>query len=82
MKNWRTSLVGLIGGLPLLIDALVQAYNSGYFTDKTGVQLWISIALIVLSLLAKDKNITGVGNDALTKKEVEDIGLPKPPIKK
>lgn len=59
MKNWRTTLVGLISGLPFLIDALVQAYNTGYFTDKAGWQLWASIAWIVLSVLVKDKAVSG-----------------------
>lgn len=38
-KNWKTTLAGLVAGLPFAIDAIVQAYTAGYFTDKTGWQL-------------------------------------------
>lgn len=54
MKNWRTTLAGLVTGLPFLIDALVQAYNSGAFNDKSGWQLFGSIAWIVITLILKD----------------------------
>lgn len=37
MKNYKTTLAGLIAGLPLLVDALIQAYNAGAFTDKSGI---------------------------------------------
>lgn len=71
MKNWRTSLAGLVTGLPVAIDALVQAYNSGAFTGKTGTQLLIAIALVGIGLLAKDKNVTGSGASAKTTAEIE-----------
>lgn len=59
MKNWKTTLTGLITGLPFLIDALVQAYNAGYFTDKTGWQLFAAIAWILVTRLVKDHDATG-----------------------
>ncbi len=59
MKNWRTTLAGLVAGLPFAIDAIMQAYAAGYFTDKTGWQLFGSIAVIVITSLAKDHNVTG-----------------------
>ena len=55
MKNWKTTLAGLIAGLPIAIDAVMQAYTSGYFTDKTGWQLVASIAFILLGAILKDK---------------------------
>ena len=54
MKNWKTTLAGLIAGLPIAIDAVMQAYNSGYFTDKSGWQLVASIAFILLGVILKD----------------------------
>ena len=73
MKNWRTTLAGIVFAAYPIIDALIKAYESGYFTEKTGGQLWGGIALIVIGVLAKDKNVTGVGEDAKTKSEVQSI---------
>lgn len=58
-KNWKTTLAGLVAGLPFAIDAILQAYTAGYFTDKTGWQLFGAIAVIVITNLMKDYNVTG-----------------------
>ena len=58
-KNWKTTLAGLVAGLPFAIDAIVQAYTAGYFTDKTGWQLFGAIAVIVVTSLVKDHDTTG-----------------------
>lgn len=55
MKNWKTTLAGLIAGIPFAVDALLQAYTAGYFTDKTGWQLAASIAFILLGKVLRDK---------------------------
>ena len=55
MKNLKTTLAGLITGLPLLIDALIQSYNAGAFTDKSGSQLVLAIGLVTIGWLASDK---------------------------
>jgi hypothetical protein len=70
MKNWKTTVAGLVAGLPFAIDAILQAYTAGYFTDKTGWQLFGAIAVITITSLAKDHNVSGF--------KAEDIGLPKP----
>lgn len=59
MKNWKTTITGFIIGLIPAIDALITAYNSGYFTEKTGYQLIIGIGIIVFGVLTKDHNVTG-----------------------
>lgn len=58
MKNIKTTLAGIVAGLPLLIDALIQAYNSGAFTGKSGSQLFLSIALIIIGYVLKDPKKT------------------------
>ena len=58
MKNLKTTLAGIVAGLPLLIDALIQAYNAGAFTGKSGIQLILSIALIVIGWFLKDPKKT------------------------
>ena len=75
MKNLKTTLAGLLTGLPLLIDALIQAYNAGAFTDKSGSQLLLAIGLVLIGYLASDKNKPNMPN---TFTEVDNIGLPKP----
>ncbi|MDB4919853.1 hypothetical protein [Mucilaginibacter sp.] len=59
MKNWKTSLAGLITGVPVAIDALINAYTAGAFTGKSGVQLIAGIGIVLLGLFTKDKNVTG-----------------------
>ena len=58
MKNIKTTIAGIVAGLPLLIDALIQAYNAGAFTGKSGIQLVLSIALIVIGYILKDPKKT------------------------
>ena len=54
MKDWRTTLAGLVTGLPFAINALIDAYAAGYFTDKTGWTLFVSLAWILVTALVKD----------------------------
>jgi len=60
MKNWRTTLAGLVVSLPFAVQAILEAYTAGYFTDKTGMQLFASIGLILITRLAKDHNVSGI----------------------
>ena len=69
MKDWRTTLAGLLTGLPFAIDAIMQAYTAGYFTDKTGWTLFGSLAWILMTALVKDSK----------KNDAQGIILPKPP---
>ncbi len=59
MKDWKTTITGLIVGAIPAIDALITAYNSGYFTEKTGYQLIIGIGIILFGVFAKDYNVSG-----------------------
>lgn len=59
MKNWKTTLAGLLLSAYPIIDAVMKAYTAGYFTDKTGSQLWMGIGFILLGVLAKDHNVSG-----------------------
>lgn len=54
MKDWKTTLAGILTALPFLIDALITAYNAGFFENKTGFQLAIGIAIVVLGVIMKD----------------------------
>ena len=78
MKNLKTTLAGLLTGLPLLIDALIQAYNAGVFTDKSGSQLLLAIGLVLIGYLASDKNKPNAPKAFITSSELDNIGLPKP----
>jgi hypothetical protein len=59
MKNWKTTLAGIVFAAYPIIDALMKAYESGYFTELTGGQLWAGIGFIVIGVLAKDYNVSG-----------------------
>lgn len=65
MKNWKTTLAGLIASLPIAFDALYTAYTAGAFTDKTGGQLLVAIGIALFARYAKDHNVSGA------KKEVQ-----------
>ena len=60
MKNLKTSLAGLIAGLPFIIDALMQAYSAGSFTNKSGLQLVAAIGVVLLGLYSKDHDVKGM----------------------
>jgi hypothetical protein len=60
MKNFKTSLAGLVAGIPFIIDALIQAYTAGTFTGKTGLQLVAAIGVVLLGLYSKDHYVKGL----------------------
>lgn len=61
LKNtsWKTSVTGFLTGAPFAVQALIEAYNQGYFTGKTGWQLAASIGFILFAFFTKDNNDTG-----------------------
>jgi len=60
MKNLKTSLAGLLAGMPFVIDALMQAYSAGSFTNKSGLQLVAAIGVVLLGLYSKDHDVKGM----------------------
>lgn len=54
MKNYKTTLAGLLASLPIAIDALINAYNTGAFTDKSGGQLLVAIGIALFARFAQD----------------------------
>ena len=60
MKNLKTSLAGLLAGMPFVIDALMQAYTAGTFTNKSGLQLIAAIGVVLLGLYSKDHDVKGI----------------------
>lgn len=69
ITSWKTTLAGLIAGLPIAADALIQAYTAGTFTGKTGAQLALGIGAVLIGAFAKDHDVTGgiKPNTAVTK---------------
>jgi len=55
MKDLKTTLAGLVPGLLLAADALIQAYAAGQFEGKTGKQLLIAAGLFLIGWYATDK---------------------------
>jgi hypothetical protein len=56
MKNYKTTLAGLLASAPIAIDALVTAYNAGAFTDKSGGQLLVAIGIALFARYAQDSS--------------------------
>ena len=52
MKNWRTSLIGVLGGLPGVIQGLLEG---NYAVAAQGAML------MLLGFFAKDNAVTGIG---------------------
>jgi len=74
MKNWRTTLAGIALSAYPIIDSIMQAYTAGYFTDKTGMQLWLGVGFIIFGVLAKDHNVSGGKPNNTTADDGDDIG--------
>lgn len=55
-KNWKTTLAGLIAGLPIAADALLTAYAAGAFSGKSGIQLAAAVGIVLLGLVSGDHN--------------------------
>jgi hypothetical protein len=58
MKSYKTTLAGLITGLPILISAIMEAYNSGQFQGKNALELVFSIGIVMIGVFAKDHQAT------------------------
>lgn len=54
MKSWKTTLAGLLTGMPVIISAVMDAYNSGQFVGKTAVQIFIAIGIILMGYVSAD----------------------------
>ena len=78
LKHFKTTLIGFAIGIYPLIQAIQEAYAAGYFTDKTGLQFWVSLGIIVLAYYSKDKSDTITKDaekmDALAQEVAKIIG--------
>lgn len=81
MNNWKTTIAGLALSAYPIIDSLIQAYTAGYFTDKTGSQLWLGIGFIILGVLAKDHNVSGSNKPDTVADDIGGGGIKNPPNK-
>lgn len=52
LKNWRTSLIGVIGGLPTIVTCLLNGDYQGAIGGA---------ALMLVGFFAKDYSVTGAG---------------------
>jgi len=54
MKNYKTTLAGVLGGGTVTIDAIVDAAKAGAFDHNSLGQAILGIIVVVLGVLAKD----------------------------
>jgi hypothetical protein len=59
ITSWKTTLAGIIAGLPVALDAIITAYNAGTFTGKSGSELALGIGAVLIGAFAKDHDVTG-----------------------
>lgn len=60
MKNWKTTLIGIATGLYPFYQGVVDAYNNGFFKNKTTLpEILLGLGLIIGGMLSKDHNVTG-----------------------
>lgn len=75
MKNWKTSLVGILGGLFMLFGPRLTGNTAA--PPITIGNVGTAVAIAVLGLVSKDKNVTG-GNVAQTPEA--EARVPNPPV--
>jgi hypothetical protein len=56
-KNWKTTLFGFIGGLPMVGIQVLNAFGQGQTVDFK--QLGLGLGVMLLGAFAKDSNVTG-----------------------
>lgn len=74
MTNWRTSLASIVTAIGLIPTA-IASLNLTTIPEWLMTVSYISvfIGIVASGLLAKDKNVTGVGENAVTKAEIEKM---------
>ena len=80
MKSWKTSLVGVLGGLVLAFGPSVGARLSGDTTAPpiTFQQYGAAVTLMALGLLSKDYNKTNAPTPVQT--QTAEPTAPPPPL--
>ena len=54
MKNWKTTISGLVGGLPMILSVF------GVTIPEPVINLILAIGVVFATYFAKDKNVTGM----------------------
>ena len=53
MKNWKTTLAGLIAGLPIILGTF------GVAIPESVSKLLLAIGVVIATYFCKDKNVSG-----------------------
>lgn len=61
--SWKTTLLGMVVGALPIINALIDAYNSGAFTGKSAMQCAAGIGIVIFGVVSKDADKTGLPGD-------------------
>ena len=59
LKNFKTTIAGIVAGLPIAVHAIFQAITDGTLTGQSGSQLLMGLGIVLLGAYAKDHNVTG-----------------------
>ena len=58
MKSWRTSALGFLSGLAILIDQLIAVLDADASTSLTWEQVTIGLGLIGIGYFSRDNKVT------------------------
>lgn len=59
MKNWKTTAVGILGGVTLIIKNVVAVLDADMATVFSFEEITIALGLLGIGWFAKDSNVTG-----------------------
>lgn len=64
MKNWKTTLAGVLTGGPLIACQLFHICSAGHFGNTDWLSIVSGIGAILMGAIAKDADVTGAGANA------------------
>jgi hypothetical protein len=59
MKNWRTTTVGLLGGITLIIKNVIAVLDADTATNFSYEEITVALGLLGIGWFAKDAGVSG-----------------------
>jgi hypothetical protein len=57
MKNWKTTLIGLLGAIAIALEPIIS--GQGFNWKDDGGKIFTAIVVAALGFVAKDHDVTG-----------------------
>ena len=62
MKNWKTTILAIIGALPILAMQAVALLDDDPNTNLDPTQITLALGMLGVGAQARDKDVTSEGN--------------------